>query len=108
MIHIYRLIGIAALILCWKENLNYLSLGVFSGIENFIGDTWVNSASRSITIDIVFVFISASIFMIRESRRHNIRHVWLYLLGSVVLALSFAFPFFLAARERALRSKGIF
>jgi hypothetical protein len=108
MIHIYRLVGVIALILCWKENLNYISLGVLSGIESFIDDTWANAASRSITIDIVFVFISASIFMIRESRRHKIRHVWLYLLGSVFLALSFAFPFFLAARERALRSKGIF
>jgi hypothetical protein len=44
--------------------------------------------------------------MIVEARRLRMRGVWLYLLAIPFIALAFAFPLFLAFRERALAGDG--
>jgi len=44
--------------------------------------------------------------MVIESRRQGIRYVWAYVLVGIFVAISFAFPLFLAVREKHLASLG--
>lgn len=100
---LYLAISISALVVCWKENLQYLP-DQFQALEHFINDTMANPASRSITYDILFFFLSASIWMITESKKMGIKFVYGYIIFGAIIAISVTFPLFLIAREFKLAS----
>jgi hypothetical protein len=94
---IYALIAIAALVATGSQNLQYL--GSTNFISAFFGDTKVNAASRSMTVDIFLLAVPVSILMVVEARKHGIKFVWAYIVGAFITALSVTFPLFLIARE---------
>ena len=98
---LYFIISVIALIVCWRENLYYF-FAPFNGLGNFVNDTMVNPASRSITFDIIFFFLSASLWMATESKKLGIKYVYLYVIFGVLIAISVTFPLFLIARELKL------
>ena len=98
----YAVIAGLALIGTWGNNLPYVHLGFLGGNAAFWLDTLANPASRSITIDLFFLFLAVFIWMILEARRLRMRGVWLYLVFGVLIAVSVAVPIFLINRERAL------
>jgi hypothetical protein len=99
---VYALIGVMALIGTWGNNVKYLGLGFFGANARFWADTLVNPASRSITVDILFLMYAAVFWMLLEARRLSMKGVWLYVLFGVLVAISVAFPAFMIHRERAL------
>jgi len=99
----YAVIALAALVATWSQNIEYLNSGsLLSLLPRFFGDTRVNPASQSITVDILLFFLAAAIFMVIEARKLGIRYVWAYIFGGMLLAISVTFPLFLIARERRL------
>ena len=106
---VYLAIAIAALFGTWSQNIFYLKSDTLTspayGLVYFVKDTWVNAAARSITIDIILFFLSASIWMVVESRKYRIRHVWAYIVFGCLVAISFTFPLFLIARELRVSRK---
>jgi hypothetical protein len=95
---VYGVISIAALIATWSQNAAYFdNPGRF--LLNFLNDSKVTAASRSLTVDIVLFFLAASILMVVEARKHGVRFVWAYILGGFAIAISVTFPLFLIARE---------
>lgn len=102
---VYALIGLVALVGCWGNNIQYLSLGILGANIHFWGETLVNPASRSITIDILFLGLAVIIWMLLEARRLSMRGAWIYVLLGVFVAISAAFPAFLIHRERALAGR---
>jgi hypothetical protein len=95
---VYALIALAALIATWSQNVAYLH-DAAGFLANFITDTKVNPASRSITADILLFCLAAFVFMVVEARKHGIRFLWAYLIGSALIAVSVTFPLFMIARE---------
>ena len=98
----YAIIAGLALIGTWGNNLPYVHLGFLGGNAAFWLDTLANPASRSITIDLFFLFLAVFIWMILEARRLRMRGVWLYLVFGLLIAVSVAVPIFLIHRERTL------
>lgn len=101
----YAGIAVLALFATWRQNLAFFaesSLRVDQGFVPFWRALLVNRPAISITVDIFLFALAAFIWMLFESRRLGIRWVWLYLLVGIVIAISFAFPIFLIARERRL------
>jgi Terpene cyclase DEP1 len=98
---IYGVIALAALIATWSQNVAYTH-NPSGFLLNFLRDTKVTAASRSITVDILLFFLAATILMVIEARKHNVRFVWLYILGGISIAISVTFPLFLIARELRL------
>ncbi len=96
---VYGVIAVAALIATWSQNAAYFQAGIAGFFNDFLVDTKVTHASRSITVDILLFFLAAAIFMVIEARKHGIRWVWAYILGGAFIAISVAFPLFLIARE---------
>jgi len=45
------------------------------------------------------LFLAVAILMVTEARKYNVRFVWAYIVGSIFVAGSVAFPLFLIARE---------
>ena len=94
----YAVISIAALIATWSQNAAYFdNPGRF--LVDFLNDSRVTPASRSLTVDIVLFFLAAGILMVVEARKHGVKFVWLYILGGFAIAISVTFPLFLIARE---------
>jgi hypothetical protein len=101
----YGLIALLALVGTWGNNVAYLSLGFMEANMTFWRETLVNSASRSITVDLFFLGIATFVWMVLEARRLGMRGVWLYLLFGMLVAISVTVPIFLINRERALAAR---
>ncbi|MEZ0362962.1 DUF2834 domain-containing protein [Mycobacterium sp. pUA109] len=94
----YGVIAVAALVATWSQNAAYLDQSARFLLE-FINDSKVTPASRSMSADALLVALSAVILMVIEARRHGVKYVWLYIAGAFVTAISVTFPLFLIARE---------
>jgi len=94
----YFAVSAAGLLGTWTWNLISIAEN-----RNFVGD-WVSNgpAVASLGLDILIAAIAASIFMIVEGRRLKMRFLWAYVALIPIAAFAFAFPLFLAMRERAL------
>ncbi len=98
----YGLIAVAALVATWSQNIRFFAQDDNDGLWGFIRDSYDNPASSSITNDLFLIVVAVFVFMVVESRRVGIRHVWLYMVGSLAIAVSVFFPLFLLARELKL------
>ncbi len=76
----------------------WFNLKSISGGGNFFTDTFVNPAASSIAIDVLVTATAANIFIVMESRRIGLRWGWVLVPVSLVVAIAFAFPLFLAWR----------
>lgn len=101
----YGLIALLALVGTWGNNLAYLSLGFVGTMKAFWGDTLVNAASQSVTVDLFFLGLAVLVWMVLEARRLGMRGVWLYLIFGMLVAISVTVPIFLINRERALAKR---
>ncbi|OBI09134.1 hypothetical protein A5715_13670 [Mycolicibacter heraklionensis] len=99
---VYAVSAVAALVATWSQNLAYDGSAVLS---QFLPDTAVTAASRSITADILMLSVPVTVLMVSEARKHNVRFVWAYVFGAFVTAISFTFPLFLIARERRMAAE---
>jgi len=95
---VYAVIAAVALMATWSQNAAYFDdPGGF--LLDFLNDSKVTPASRSLSADIVLFFLSAGILMVIEARKHGVKYVWAYIAGGFAIAISVTFPLFLIARE---------
>ena len=100
---LYLALAIAGGVLPWLANLDYMrqygssfDLGLFVQLAN------ANPAAQSLSRDLLVGASAVTIWMVVESRRLQMRHLWLVLLSCVTIAFAFAAPLFLFLRERRL------
>ncbi|HZA86735.1 MAG TPA: DUF2834 domain-containing protein [Acidimicrobiales bacterium] len=58
-------------------------------------------------VDLLVTFAAASLFILSEGRRLEMRRPWAYVAGSFLTAIAFTFPPFLAMRERSLAARAV-
>ena len=98
---VYAAIAAVALVATWTQNAAYV--GNPAGfLKDFLLDLKITPASRSITVDIVLFFLAAAIFIIGNTMFACLDHLWAYIVGGMLIAISVTFPLFLIARERKL------
>lgn len=95
---IYAAIAVIALLTTWR-NAGPYSHSATAFLFDFWRDTKANNASRFIAADILMFGLAAAVWMVVDARRHQIRFVWAYILGSFLVAVSVSYPLFLIARE---------
>ena len=95
---LYAVIAAVALVATWSQNIAYLGSGA-SFLPDFVTDLMVNAATRSFTFDLLLLTAAVLVLMVVEARRHGIPHVWAYIIGGMLIAISVTFPLFLIARE---------
>ena len=100
---LYLALAVAGGVLPWMANLEYMhQFGGGFDVKQFIELANANPASQSLSRDLLVGASAFMIWMVVESRRLQMRHLWLVLLSSVTVAFAFAAPFFLFLRERRL------
>lgn len=102
---VYGLLALGALIGTWSQNIRFFRQAGNGGLTGFLDDCYANAASSSISNDIIFVALAAIVFMVVESRRLDIRFVWAYAIGALVIAISVTLPLFLLARQLRLAQR---
>jgi ABC-type glycerol-3-phosphate transport system permease component len=70
--------------------------------EGFVRPMFANSASSSGGVDLIVTCVAAWVLMVTEARARGMKLVWLYIIGSMLTAIAFAFPLFLGMRERKM------
>ena len=100
---LYLALAMAGGILPWLANLEFIgSYGAAFDLGLFVQLANANPAAQSLSRDLLIGATAVTIWMVVESRRLQMRHLWLVLLSSVTIAFAFAAPFFLFLRERRL------
>lgn len=97
----YVVLAVVGLCATWYFNLSYRG-------GNYLGDWFANPASSSAAVDILVVFVVCVLYYVRESRRLGWRPWVPIVFGalSLIVAVAFALPLFLALRERKLARQG--
>lgn len=100
---LYLALAIAGGVLPWLANIDYMrAYGSSFDLALFVQLANANPAAQSLSRDLLVGASAVTIWMVVESRRLRMRHLWLVLLSSVTVAFAFAAPLFLCLRERRL------
>jgi uncharacterized protein DUF2834 len=100
---VYAVIGVVAFAGTWGNVLGLVGEeGFWAGTIRFWQDTLVNSSSRFITVDLLFLGLTVIVWMVLEARRLKIPGVWLYVVAGLLVAISLTVPLFMIQRERRL------
>jgi len=100
---LYLALAGAGAVLPWLANLEYIrDYGTSFDIGLFVQLANANPAARSLSNDLLVGASAITVWKVVESRRLQMRHLWLVLLSSVTIAFAFAAPLFLFLRERRL------
>lgn len=88
-------------------NLQWITGSFEHDVAGFLRPAFANSAASSFGVDLLVSFAAASLFILSEGRRLEMRRPWVYVAGSFLTAIAFTFPLFLAMRERSLAARAI-
>ena len=100
---LYLGLAIAGAVLPWMANLDFIQrYGSSFDIGLFVSLANANPAAQSLSRDLLIGASAITIWMVMESRRLQMRHLWVVLLSAVTIAFAFAAPLFLYLRERRL------
>jgi hypothetical protein len=85
----------------------YYFLFRFFGENDFnlvllVQQAFANNVATAFVIDLIISIIVFWVYLFAEANRLSMKHVWLYVLASLTIGLSFALPLFLYFRERKL------
>jgi hypothetical protein len=103
----YAALAAIGLVATGYFNLRFMaeSGGTFSAVE-FVRAGYANSASSSLSNDLLVGTVAFTIWSFAEARRLGLRHWWIYPVLTFGVAFALAFPLFLFVRERRLAARG--
>ena len=94
----YGILAVVGLVLTWYFNFS----AIFASDIPYLEGWFANAASSSAAVDLIVLAVAASIYMLFEGARLGWRWTWVLVVLGFVVAMAFAFPLFLALRERTL------
>ena len=71
-------------------------------INNFIALANVNPAAQSISRDLLVGASAIFIWIVNESRKLDMKNMWIVYIGTFLIAFAFSAPLFLFLRERRI------
>jgi len=71
-------------------------------INNFISLANANPAAQSISRDLLVGASAIFIWIVNESKKLNMKNMWVVYIGTFLIAFAFSAPFFLFLRERRI------
>lgn len=104
LVSLYLLAALLALIMTWLHVPAYLGNGIVDANVQFWNDALFNAnpAGKFLSADILFLAFVCNVWMFIEGRRLGVKYIYGYVLAGILIAISVAFPLFMAARELRL------
>ena len=101
--YLYLFLSILGAILPMISNFNFaMEYGSSFDINQFIRLANANPAAESISRDLLIGASAVFIWIVNESRKLNIKNMWIVYVGTFLIAFAFSAPFFLFLRERRI------
>ena len=101
--YIYLFLSILGAILPMMANFDFaMEYGNSFDIRNFILLANANPAAQSISRDLLIGATAVFIWIVNESKKLNIKNMWIVYVGTFLVAFAFSAPFFLFLRERRI------
>lgn len=101
MRYIYPIFALLGLVVPYYFFISFL-VEYGMDFQLFFDFLFANPISAFFTMDLVLAAMVTYVYLYRESRRIGIENWWIYVVLSLVVGLSFAFPIFLYARDKKL------
>ena len=103
---VYLVLAVVGLCTTWFFNFRFMaeSGGAFD-IVAFVRASYANSASTSISNDLLVGCTAFLVWSFAEVRRLGMRRWWVYPMLTFGIAFAFAFPLFLFLRDRRLQAR---
>lgn len=102
--YLYLAIAILGLISTGYYNLQFFQTETDTSITNFIRLATTTFPAQSISVDILVVVLTFFAWYIPEAIRLKMKHWWVFIVLTFMVAIAFAFPLFLYFRERKMNS----
>ena len=101
--YLYLFLSILGAILPMMANFDFAKeYGNSFDINNFIALANANPAAQSISRDLLVGASAVFIWIVNESKKLQIKNMWIVYFGTFIIAFAFAAPFFLFLRERRI------
>lgn len=100
LFHVYLLLAATGLTLPWFFNIAYLAGGGSFAPGPFLAAVGANPLTAGITWDVYIAAAAASLWMVVDARRRQLRGGWVFVVLCFGVGLAFAYPLYLALRER--------
>ena len=101
--YLYLFLSILGAVLPMMANFEFArEYGNSFDINNFISLANANPAAQSISRDVLVGASAIFIWIVNESKKLNIKNMWVVYIGTFLIAFAFSAPFFLFLRERRI------
>ena len=101
--YLYLFLSILGAILPMISNFNFaMEYGSSFDINQFIQLANANPAAESISRDLLIGASAVFIWIVNESKKLNMKNMWIVYVGTFLIAFAFSAPFFLFLRERRI------
>ena len=101
--YLYLFLSILGAILPMLANYNFaMEYGNSFDIKNFIELANSNPAAQSISRDLLIGATAIFIWIVNESKKLNMKNMWIVYIGTFLIAFAFSAPFFLFLREKRI------
>lgn len=102
---VYLLFAVAGAVVPWFFNIKFVvDTGEMITPHGLIAGGFVTPLSSSLTSDFLIGTTPVLIWMVMEARRLGMRHWWVYVVLTFLIAFAFTCPLFLFMRERRLQA----
>lgn len=98
---IYLVLAIFGLVLPYSQLIPFFTYHGFD-LSLFLSQLFANRISTTFAFDVVVSSIVFWFFVFKEGTRLQMRFLWLYIAGNLLIGLSFALPLFLLVRSRQI------
>ena len=101
--YLYLFLSFLGAILPMMANYQFaMEYGSSFDINKFILLANANPAAQSISRDLLIGASAVFIWIVNESKKLNIKNMWIVYVGTFLIAFAFSAPFFLFLRERRI------
>ena len=101
--YLYLFLSFLGAIFTMSANFDFaIEYGNSFDIKNFISLANANPAAQSISRDLFIGATAVFIWIVNESKKLNIKNMWIVYFGTFLIAFAFSAPFFLFLRERRI------
>lgn len=107
LVLLYQLLAVIGFLATWYYNGQYILNGGGLMPDEFFGAAFANVLTTAITIDVYLSAIVFSIWVVSDSKHHNIKWPWLYIALCFLVGLAISLPLYLAGREKAIANASV-
>jgi Terpene cyclase DEP1 len=97
--HLYLLFAVVGLVLPYSQFVPWLAEHHALNMSIFLRDLFANRISAFFAIDVIVSAVVLLIFIKAEGRKAGVTLVWLPIVGTLLVGVSFGLPLFLYFRQ---------